>query len=120
VGTLTVGHLVAGLGGQGISIRRDGQAPKFVPHVEQVSFSAAFARQRARSVTYVTERAVFALTDAGPMLTEVAPGVDLEREVLARMAFRPAISGELRRMDSRLFLPETLGLALSEKSGAPR
>ena len=117
VGTLTVGRLGADFGEQGITIREDSGQPKFVSRVEQVSFSAAFARQQSQAVTYVTERAVFALAESGIVLTEVAPGVDLERDVLARLGFRPAISASLRQMDRRLFRPEPPGLTLDEQDG---
>ena len=60
---------------------------------------------------YVTERAVMRLTDEGPMLTEIAPGLDLERDVLGAMGFRPAISPDLRLMDARLFRDGPMGLA---------
>lgn len=59
---------------------------------------------------YVTERAVFRLTADGPELVEIAPGVDLERDVLAHMRFQPKVSAQLRRMDARIFGEEPMGL----------
>jgi propionate CoA-transferase len=59
----------------------------------------------------VTERCVFRIEEAGPVLVEIAPGVDLERDVLARMAFRPRVAGDLREMPAALFRDEPMGLA---------
>jgi propionate CoA-transferase len=74
-----------------VRIVREGRVAKFVKQVEQVSFSGPVARAAAHDVVFVTERAVFRLQPAGVELVEVAPGIDLERDVLARMEFRPII-----------------------------
>ena len=68
-------------------------------------------RSRGQQVHYVTERAVFRLTDDGLLLTEIAPGVDLERDVLAHMDFAPAVAPDLREMDPRIFSDEPMGLS---------
>lgn len=86
-------------------------APKAVPRVEQVTFSGRFARERSQPVLYVTERAVFRLAAHGPELIEIAPGLDLETEVIGVMGFRPAISPALRQMDAGLFADGSMGLA---------
>lgn len=72
-----------------LRILRPGAIAKFVDHVEQVTFSAAQARARGQTVFYVTERAVFRLTEDGLELCEVAPGIDIDSQILARMAFVP-------------------------------
>lgn len=92
-------------------IRRDGDVTKFVAAVEQITFNAGVALGRGQSVLVVTERAVFAVGPDGPVLTEIAPGVDLERDVLAKMAFRPLVSPGLKPMDAALFRPGEVGLA---------
>jgi propionate CoA-transferase len=94
-----------------LKIARDGGAGKFVKAVEQITYSGAYGRERGQSVLYVTERAVFRLGSAGVELIEIAPGVDLERDVLARMNFRPKIAPKLASMDARLFRPEPMQLA---------
>lgn len=96
-----------------IRVQGEGKA-KLVSSIQQVSFSARQALKRGRSVTYVTERAVFRLTADGPELIEIAPGLDLERDVLARMGFRPKISPELALMPAELFRDEPLHLTLKE------
>ncbi len=94
-----------------LKIVRDGGAGKFVKAVEQITYSGAYGRERGQSVLYVTERAVFRLGSAGVELIEIAPGVDLERDVLARMGFKPKIAPKLASMDARLFRPEPMQLA---------
>jgi propionate CoA-transferase len=65
---------------------------------------------REQPVLYVTERCVFRLTPDGLELVEIAPGIDMERDIMANMAFRPHVSPELKQMDSRLFQEETMEL----------
>jgi acyl CoA:acetate/3-ketoacid CoA transferase len=89
--------------GTGLAIREHGQIQKLVSDVAEISFSADYAKRHGRTVIYVTERAVFRLVEAGIELFEIADGVDLEQDVLARMAFRPAVSPALRIMDASHF-----------------
>ncbi|MDQ1514290.1 MAG: propionate CoA-transferase [Actinomycetota bacterium] len=86
-----------------IRIVQESRELKFVERVGQVTFSGPYARDHCQSVHYITERAVFRLTEAGLELIEIAPGVDLERDVLAQMGFRPAIAPDLAEMDPRIF-----------------
>src|SRR5215211_3993405 len=97
-----------------LTIRQDGPVEKFVPEVEHVTFSGRMARERRQNVTFITERCVMRLLPDGLTVTEIAPGVDLEREVLGRVAIPLRVSPELRRMDERLFRPECMGLTLRE------
>lgn len=112
-GTFTAGDLEIKIESGRLQIVREGRHRKFIPQVGQVSFSAAYARSKGQSVRYVTERAVFELGDRGPRLIEIAPGIDLEKEVLAQMDFKPEIAPDLRTMDARLFRPEPMGLRSS-------
>ena len=88
---------------RGLVIQQHGQIQKLVDQVAEVSFSAAYARRHGRTVLYVTERAVFRLAPEGIELIEIADGVNLERDVLARMAFRPAVSSKLKPMAASHF-----------------
>jgi propionate CoA-transferase len=81
-----------------------------VQAVEHRTFSGREARRRGQRVLYVTERCVFQLIDGGLELIEIAPGIDLERDVLAHMDFRPSISVQLKLMDAALFREEPMGL----------
>src|SRR5437762_13614350 len=85
-----------------LRIVREGTASKFVERIAQVTFSGALAMQRRKDVLYITERCVFRLSDAGLALTEVAPGVDLERDILQHLPFRPLIARPAA-MDEALF-----------------
>ncbi len=88
-----------------------GGTRKFVDLVEHRTFSGELAAARGQPVPHVTERCVFQLTKEGMELIEIAPGVNLEREILALMEFRPVIRGEPALMDPRIFEPGPMGLA---------
>ena len=100
-GTFTTGGLEIAVVDGKLRIVQEGKTRKFVEQVEHLSFSALRSRQIGQDVLYVTERAVFRLTKDGLQLIELAPGIDLERQVLALMAFRPIIQ-ELREMPLHL------------------
>ena len=110
VGTFTAGDLEVAIADGQLRIVREGKAKKFVKAVEHRTFSGHYANRRGQPVLYVTERCVFRLTADGLELTEIAPGIDLERDVLAQMEFRPAISPHLRPMDARIFAEGPMGL----------
>ena len=82
---------------------------KFVKNVEQVTFSAEYARESGQQVMYITERAVFKLTDEGVELTEIAPGYDFQKDILDQMDFIP-IMHDVKTMDPRIFKDEPMGL----------
>jgi propionate CoA-transferase len=109
MGTFSSGGLdVAVTDGQ-VRIVNEGRIPKFVERIGQTTFSAAYARQRQQEVLYVTERCVFRLGESGLTLVEIAPGIDLERDVLQRLPFRPVIEGP-RQMDSIIFRAASMRL----------
>ena len=91
-----------------LQIRREGAIAKFVPEVESVSFSGPRARALGREVLYITERAVFRLGPEGLVLTEVAPGIDLERDILAQIPFEISVAPDCRPMDARYFREEPM------------
>lgn len=109
-GTFTAGQLEVDIAGGLLKIAHEGEIKKFVTTVEQCTFSAAYAKRRGQTVLYVTERGVFRLSDVGLELIEIAPGIDLNQDILGQMTFRPAIAKDLKLMDSRLFMAETMGL----------
>jgi acyl CoA:acetate/3-ketoacid CoA transferase len=89
-----------------LTIDHDGRIPKFVERVREVTFCGRSALEEQKPITYVTERAVFRLLKEGLMLVEVAPGIDLHRHVLDRMAFEPIISPDLKLMDAKCFVSD--------------
>jgi propionate CoA-transferase len=95
-------------------IKREGKVKKLVQAVEQVSFSGRRAVEQGQHVTYVTERCVLELTPQGVVVTEIAPGIHLERDVLAQAEFPLAVPRPPKAMDERLFQPERIGLVLAE------
>lgn len=101
-GTFTAKGLEVVIDDGTVAIRREGRQRKFLDQVEQVTFSGARAARLGQPVLYVTERCVFELTPEGLKLTEIAPGIDLDRDILALMAVRPLID-ELAEMDARIF-----------------
>ena len=110
VGTFTAGGLKVEVADGRLSILQEGRSAKFIEAVEHVTFSGRLAAENRQPVLFVTERCVFRLGEDGLELVEVAPGIDIERDILARMAFRPLLRGEPKAMDARLFRPEPMGL----------
>ncbi len=110
VGTFTAGGLEVALKDGRLKILAEGRAKKFVQEVEHRTFSGQEALRRRQPVLYVTERCVFELTADGVELVEVAPGIDIERDILAQMDFRPVIRGTPRTMDTRIFRDEAMEL----------
>ena len=110
-GTFTAGGLKEEFRDGKVEILQEGRGKKLVGQVEQITFSGEYARQMGQKVYYITERAVFELTEQGVALIEIAPGVDLEKDILAQMDFTPII-GEVKQMDARLFNEEKMGLQM--------
>ncbi len=92
-------------------IDKEGRIPKIVPKVDQVSFSGRRAVAQGQDVTYVTERCVIELTSDGLLVTEIAPGVDLDRDIIDQAATPLKIAADLKEMDERLFQPALIGLS---------
>jgi propionate CoA-transferase len=108
-GTFTAGGLEIALADGKLSIVREAKSKKFVDAVEQITFSGEYAAETGQPVFYVTERCVLQRTAEGMELTEVAPGIDVERDILAQMTFKPIIRNP-KPMDERIFRPEPMGL----------
>jgi propionate CoA-transferase len=104
-GTFTASGLEIKSGAGALSIVKEGKIKKFLNNVEQIAFSGKYAWSVKQKAIYVTERAVFELTQDGLMLTEIAPGVDLEKDILANMEFKPIISRDLKLMPAGIFRP---------------
>lgn len=92
-----------------LRIVREGNVSKFVERVAQVTFSGSVAAQQRKEILYITERCVFRLTTTGLILDEVAPGVDIERDILGHLPFRPLMD-KPATMDSAIFASEPMGL----------
>jgi len=108
-GAFTAGGLETVVEDGVLRIVREGRVRKFVAEVEQITYSGAFALETGQDVLYVTERCVFTVSADGLLLTEIAPGIDLDRDILAHMDFEPAI-GAIAPMDPRLFRRAPMGL----------
>jgi len=109
-GTFTAGPLEVRPESGRLTIVKEGTIRKFLKRVEQVGFSGKYAMSVGKQVLYVTERAVFELTKEGLVLTEIAPGVDLQKDILAYMDFAPIISPHLKEMPVGIFNPAWGGL----------
>jgi propionate CoA-transferase len=108
-GTFTAGGLDIQVESGRLRIVQEGRSAKFCQAVEQITFSGRRAAASGQRVLYVTERCVFELTERGLELIEVAPGIDIERDIVARMCFAPIIDAP-RTMDPRIFVPEAMEL----------
>jgi propionate CoA-transferase len=118
-GTFTAGGLEVKVGDGRLEIVKEGRSRKFIEKVEQITFNGLDAAKREQNVLFVTERAVFHLTTEGLELIEIAPGIDLERDVLAHMGFKPILR-DVKTMDPGLFQEQWGGLAaaLAAKAAA--
>lgn len=109
-GTFTAKGLKEKIGDGKLEILNEGQVKKFKKEVEQITFSADYAKNAGQKVLYITERAVFELKDGEFTLTEIAPGIDLQKDVLDQMDFQPKVAEDLKLMDERLFKAEPMHL----------
>jgi len=120
-GTFTAGGLEVQVSNGELRILGEGKLKKFIREVEQVTFNGAYASESGQPVLYVTERCVFRRGREGMELIEVAPGIDIDRDILAQMEFTPIVRNP-GLMDPRIFrdqpmeLEETLlGIGIAER-----
>jgi len=102
-GTLTASGLKVAAEDGNLKILQEGKIKKFVDQVDQITYSGNFARSIGQTALYITERAVFSLEPEGLTLIEIAPGIDLEKDVLAQIGFKARIAENLREMPRELF-----------------
>lgn len=116
LGTFTAGGMEVLIDDEAIRITNEGKAQKFVEGVvEHITYSGEYGLKKGQRALYITERCVFELTAEGMELTEIAPGIDLQKDILDQMGFRPVINEEPILMDARIFQDGPMGLA--ESSG---
>ena len=109
-GTLRAGKLKTSIYDKKLHIEQEGAFEKLIPQAETITFSAEQAQKQGQEVIYITERAVFKLIDGAVTLTEVAPGIDVEKDIIEQMGFKPAIASDLKQMDERLFQEDEMGI----------
>ena len=112
-GTFTAGGLKVKVEDGKVVIAQEGKKKKFIKAVEQITFNGDIANKNGQQVMYITERCVFTLKEDGLHLTEIAPGIDLQTQILDMMDFEPKIDrvdGEIKLMDARIFADAPMGL----------
>jgi propionate CoA-transferase len=119
-GTFTAGGLEVGCTDGHLKIVKEGRHKKFIEHIDYISYSAPFAVKEGRTAIFVTERAVLRAVNGALELIEIAPGIDLERDILRHMAFRPRVSPDLKLMDKRLFSPARMNLRADMEAKAKK
>lgn len=111
-GTVTAGGLRVEVKESGVKIEKEGRFKKIVDRVQQITFNGKMAREKSQEVIYVTERGVFGLESDGVMLKEIAPGIDLKRDILSQVGFELKVADNLKEMDKGLF--SSKGMQLQE------
>jgi len=109
-GTFTASGLKTVVADGKLTITNEGSEKKFIKQVEHITFSGKYASAQGKPVMYITERAVFELRKDGVYLIEIAPGIDLQTQVLDLMEFAPKMDGQPKLMDERIFKDELMGL----------
>ena len=115
-GTFTSGGLKIQIREGKVNILKEGKHRKFVNQVQQISFSGEQAIKRGQEVLFVTERGVFELTESGVILVEIAPGVDIEKDIARQMEFDLKVADELKSMDKRIFQQELMGIKFTNSA----
>jgi len=113
LGTFTCDGLEVNITDRGIRIAAEGKIKRFIRDVEQVCFSGNYAMENQKQIIYITERAVFQLHPDGLILKEIASGIDLQKDILDQMEFKPVLPKDIRPMDFRIFKESKMGLSLS-------
>ena len=113
-GTFTAGGLKVKVEDGKVVIAQEGKQKKFIKQVGQITFNGDVALENKQQVMYITERCVFELKADGLHLTEVAPGIDIQTQILDQMEFKPIIDGEPKVMDARIFADALMGLKEAE------
>jgi propionate CoA-transferase len=113
LGTLTAGGLRTEIENGSVQILQEGNHKKLIPSVEQITFSGEYAMESGQEVLYITERAVFELREDGLHLTEIAPGIDIERDILTQVDCTIRVGSDVKQMDPRLFRPEKMNLKIA-------
>jgi propionate CoA-transferase len=110
MGTFSASGVEYETGDGKLVIRKEGRWHKFVARVQHITFSGPYSARSGRKILYITERCVFELGPDGPELVEIAPGIDLQTQILDMMDFRPIIREPLAVMDERIFRPARMSL----------
>lgn len=113
-GTFTAGGLQLEIKDGQLNILREGVVKKFIKDLEHLTLNGEVEAQKNKKITIVTERCVFEVRPEGLTLTEIAPGINLNMDILANMEFTPVIADDLKLMDERIFKEELMGLTLDE------
>ena len=111
-GTFTAGGLKTSITDGKLVIDQEGKHKKFKTTIEGITLNASVAREKRQQILYVTERAVFELTDKGIKLKEIAPGIDCKKDILSFLDFEVEVDKDLKLMDPRIFQPEKMGITL--------
>ena len=109
VGTFTAGGLEVKTGDGTLTITNEGRNRKFISDVEQITYNGTYGASLGREVLYITERCVFRLTPDGLVLSEVAPGINVEKDILGQMDFKPIIDNP-KTMDAAIFTDQRMRL----------
>ena len=109
-GTFTAGQTKIDIVNNKLRIQQDGSIVKFVESVFKIVFSGGQAIKYGKETVYITERAIFRLTNRGLVLEEVAPGIDIEGDITSKMGFQPIIGSVVREMDTKLFQEGQVGM----------
>jgi len=111
-GTLTAGGLKVAAKDGKLQIVQEGRTKKYLSKVKQITFSGKLAMEEKQDIMYITERAVFRLINGEVVLTEIAPGIDLQQQVLDQIEFPVKVAEDLKIMDEKIFKDEKMGLTI--------